>query len=94
MSSDASCPVRLPTFASEQTAKVRSGTLGLDRPLRQRLGQQRDGRHQEQHPSARPRPVRSAMRSDVKVLPVPQAMISLPRSWTANPARTASIAPT
>ena len=32
----------------------------------------------------------SAMQSEVKVLPVPQAMISLPRSASANPASTAA----
>lgn len=34
----------------------------------------------------------SASRSDVKVLPVPQAMTSLPRSFVSKPARTASTA--
>ena len=42
--------------------------------------------------SARSRCSRSATLRLVKVLPVPQAMISLPRSWPAKPANTAWIA--
>ncbi len=64
----------LPTFVSEQTAR-RSGTLRLRSLLHERLRQQGDGGHQEQDPAAGRHRLRNA--KDVKVLPVPHAMMKL-----------------
>ena len=43
-----SLAVRLPTWVSEQTANSRSGIAASDGPLLERLGEQRDRRHQEE----------------------------------------------
>ena len=75
---------RLPTLVSEQTAKARNGT---SRPLvhsrRLWLSSEMDGTRNSTEVGLAFWSVAifSAIFSAVNVLPVPQAMIILPRSW-------------
>ena len=65
-----------------------NGQVGLGRPLAQGLRQQRQRRHEEQHVAACPCRAWRKRLGDlraVNVLPVPQAMMSLPRSAVAKP---------
>ena len=79
----------LPIFVSEQTAKERSGTS--DSALHSMSVCDSRAMEGTRNRTLPPEPaMASAMRRDVKVLPVPHAMMSLPRSAVDSPAVTAS----
>ena len=80
-------PSVLPTLRSEQTAKVRRGISASAPQFRMDCANsEREGAANSTRP---PRPaISSAIRNDASVLPVPQAIIILPRSCASNPSIT------
>ena len=89
MSSDACFADFLPTLTSEHTANVRSdASASIDHSRSDCDSSEIDGTRNSTRPPNGTRV--SAIRSDVNVLPVPQAITSLPRSVVANPSRTFS----
>jgi hypothetical protein len=89
---------RLPTLVSEQTANARNGTsASLVHSRRAWLISEMDGTRNSTDvgcalPALPSVASCSAILSAVNVLPVPQAMISLPRSWVWKPANTSASA--
>jgi len=84
---------RAVALRSEQTASGASGTsAAVDHSRRDCESRLIEGTRKSTLPPAPT--TRSASRSEVNVLPVPQAMISLPRSPVVNPASTSATART